>query len=304
MSVEMVEEAVVSAGLSETRTLARVRLPCPMCEAASGRPDRKRNLSVETSNGWWRCHRCGERGTLPGWGDAVLEELGGTWEARPNLGLARVAEMQLPEGYAPLWKPSVKRSLGAQAAVAYARTRIREDLWETLQVGATLTGQRPEVGRIVVPVLDMEDRCVGWVGRSWGKSTLPYYNAKGMERAKGVLWNPKALLAETEVPLIVCEGVFDAAHLWPDGVAVMGKPSPAQLQALALCARPVVWCLDGDTCDEQGVGETDTLLLWLRAERGQDGKRTGAVRLPPTLDPDDLPAEEVRRLAVASLEES
>jgi len=89
---------------------------------------------------------------------------------------------------------------------------------------------------------------------------------------------------------MVVEGVFDALALYPNAVAVLGKASEAQMEALQESKRPVVIVLDGDAWQEG----------WAMAARLKfKGQRAGSVRLPPKLDPDEVdPAwlqEEVKK---------
>lgn len=296
----MIQDAIVAA-VAPTDAAERVRLACPVCELESGKPDRRRALSVETNSGVYRCHRCGARGAVFEWGGngpRVVDGPDSVDGAGPRL-------VGPPEGYYPLATQPAARSLAAAPARAYARTRVPEELWEQLGIGATLTGQPPVSGRVIVPVLAPNGvDWYGWVGRTWTPGAwLPYYTAPGMDRAL-IVWNGAALEKVTDEPLLVVEGVFDAIHLWPNAVAVLGKPSRAQMTMLSRCKRPVVWAMDGDTYDEEGVGEADKLFLSLRLARSEEGLHTGVVRLPPATDPDEIPAVELTRLAYASLEET
>jgi DNA primase len=85
-----------------------------------------------------------------------------------------------------------------------------------------------------------------------------------------------------EAPLFIVEGAFDALALWPDGLALLGKPSPPQIELLVECSRPVVVVLDGDAWEEG----------WALAQRIRfRGKRAGSIRLPPCTDPDEVPRQ-------------
>jgi DNA primase len=143
---------------------------------------------------------------------------------------------------------------------------------------------------VVVPILSPDGEWLGHVGRSWQKDAeLPYLYGKGLQRRE-TLYNAAALNVQTDKPVMVVEGVLDALALWPDAVAVLGKPSEPQIWALADAARPVAVVLDGDAWSE---GEA--LAMTLRLE----GQRAGSVRLPPKTDPDEVDRgwldEEVRR---------
>jgi DNA primase len=106
------------------------------------------------------------------------------------------------------------------------------------------------------------------------------------------MFNHATLLKETDTPAIIVEGVFDAIAFWPDAVAVLGKPTPAQVYALASARRPIAVVLDGDAWEE---GEM--LALKLRFE----GQRAGSVHLPPRVDPDEVDRDWLRAEARSSL---
>jgi DNA primase len=128
------------------------------------------------------------------------------------------------------------------------------------------------------------------VGRTWFKSDRAYSYPKGMNRGD-VLYRGAQLWEHTDEPLIVVEGVFDALYMWPHGVALLGKASEYQMEALFESPRPVVIILDGDAWEEAYAMK---LRLQLHGK-----KHVGHVRLPPKKDPDDMPrdwlAEEIRR---------
>jgi DNA primase len=90
----------------------------------------------------------------------------------------------------------------------------------------------------------------------------------------------------------VVEGVFDALALWPDAVAVLGKPSDQQVDALINAKRPVVIVLDGDAWLEG---------KWLAARLCLRGKRAGHIRLPPGVDPDEVDRKELEQQAMEAL---
>jgi DNA primase len=99
-----------------------------------------------------------------------------------------------------------------------------------------------------------------------------------MQRGK-ILYNAKALYADSTLPIIAVEGVFDALPYWPHAVAFLGKPSYEQIEMLYETDRPVVVVLDGDAWRES----------WALAERLKlAGKKAAMVRLPPKTDPNDV----------------
>lgn len=263
----------------------RVRARCPFCLERTGKEDRRGALTVSLVLGWYNCFKCGVVGRV----DDFVTEL----EDAEELAARPLDEMPPPESFTPLaTEPGLSAEV-LEPARAYLRGRgMHDGLWAAAGIGACYDGFY--AGRVVVPVTDVEDKWLGYVARAWTKkAATPYLYPPNMPRGE-VLYNPRALEVETDVPLLVVEGVFDALHLWPDGVALLGKWSPAQVLLLAGAPRPVVTVLDGDAWEE---GEELSMLLQLQ------GQQAGFLRLPPRLDPDDLPAAKIKARARAVLTE-
>jgi hypothetical protein len=268
----------------------RIRAPCPFCEDERGKSDTKHALSVEAATGLyycWRCHRGGKIDApraspspllMPG-EDDVLE-----------------LPMDLPPGFIPLWSEPYLSSVSLADACAYlARRKVSPELACELGIGAVLDGYY--AGRVIVPHVVrnrlLEPYFAGWIGRDYtGRAGRPYTYPRGMQRS--LLWNHDALGEKSNTPVLVVEGVFDAIALWPHAVAVLGQPTQAHLSALRQTARPVVWCLDSD--------------VWASAWGYAQGMRmsghaVGALRLPPGVDPDEMPREALLAAAELSLSE-
>jgi DNA primase len=112
-----------------------------------------------------------------------------------------------------------------------------------------------------------------------------------MERGTS-LFNHTALLQETDVPLIVVEGVFDAIPHLPHAAALLGKPTDDQIALLATTQRPVAFALDGDAWEEG----------WAWAEHLRfKGVHAGSVKLPPGKDPNDISPTWLARKAKESI---
>ena len=93
------------------------------------------------------------------------------------------------------------------------------------------------------------------------------------------MYEHRVLHETTEEPAIVVEGVFDALPYFGRALAVLGKPSPWQVEALAATQRPIAVVLDGDAW-EQGWALANKLQL--------AGVRAGSVRLPAGEDPNSV----------------
>jgi hypothetical protein len=276
---QLVEEALRGA---RGGAGAWIRVTCPFCPEVLGKVDRSQAMSVSASTGWWECHRCGTKGKL---------------REAPNPAEVQVkpdpGAMKAPPGYYPLFDEDGRRSLSLAPARDYLEGRGGSpQKVAAARIGACLDGRFAD--RVVVPVFAPDgESWTGFVTRTWHKGVTPtYLNAKGMERR--TLYNHVALFKQTDEPVLVVEGVFDAIALWPDAVAVLGKPTESQIAAMVASPRPVVALLDGDAWRES----------WALCQRLRltPGKRAGWVKLGPGLDPDELPAEQIRSEARASLD--
>ncbi len=268
-----IERAMQSARSSLT---GWYRANCPECLGRTGKVDHKQALAINVRSGVFWCWKCQVKGRLKN-----APELPPDADSQHD-----TIEMEPPEGYVTLASKDGQTSLSLEPGRAYARKRCPEDLWFQTGIGACASG--PYAGRVIIPILDEDDiTWLGWVGRTWYPSEKAYTYPKGMNRGN-MLYNARALRVETDEPLLVVEGVFDAIHLWPNAVAVLGKASELQMEALATTNRPVVIVLDGDAWMEAYA-----MTLRLRFH----GRTAGYVRLPPKLDPDEVPrdwlAEEV-----------
>lgn len=269
-----VESAAAGARASST---GWHRTNCPCCLTRTGKSDYKGALAINARTGVFKCWKCSLKGRMSG----KFEDFEREEEVAP-------IKMEPPEHYVTLASHEGQTSFSLEPAREYAAKRCDPSMWFEIGIGGCARGYY--AGRVIVPIYDLDDQTwAGWVGRTWYPSEKAYTYPKGMNRA-AMLYNPRAVYADTEEPLLVVEGVFDAIHLWPNAVAILGKASEPQMEALASSNRPIVMVLDGDAWME---GWSMAAVLKLR------GRVAGSVRLPPTLDPDEVPRdwldEEIRR---------
>lgn len=277
------------------------RAKCPLCISRVGTDDHRGGLGVDFSSGYFHCFRCKARGrlALAGTQDETAPPLPGDRLGRPDI-VVEDPELGPPGDFEPLWKEPGRSALSLEPARKYLRSRgVYSQTIEEAQIGACLTdppgAEMKLAGRVVVPLLDIAGTWLGWQARSWAAGyRIKYLSATGMDREANV-YNPAALTVETEDPLLVVEGIFDALPYWPDVVALLGKPSEGQINLLLSALRPLVVVLDGDAWIE---GEM------LAARLAFDGARATWIKLPPTRDPGDLEPswvlEEARRAADAT----
>lgn len=267
-----------------------VRGNCPWCEARLGKPDRKQCLGLQTLTGGWHCFRCGSSGIL----GIIPEDIE---LLRPEVTAELTTEVKSidpPDGFTAIYEPEHEHSLSCDEPREYLRGRgFSDDVMRAAKVGACFDGRLR--GRVVVPILDAEEKhWLGWSARAtWPDAERKVLYPKGMQR-RHILYNHAALFApEAGVPVLVTEACFDALSVWPHAVATLGKPTVEHFEALISSGRPIAWCLDGDAWREAEV--------WAMRARFE-GARSGAVRMPPTKDPNTVPREVLLKAAIIAVE--
>jgi DNA primase len=250
------------------------RSDCPFCEERVGKAGTDKTLSVHSNGGGFHCFRCGVKGrvTLPE--DLVVERA-----IVPTQALR--AGIDPPEGFMSLSTEPGCSALSLEPARRYLASRgLSEDIIADAGIGACANGLYG--GRVVVPVFAEDNATwLGFSSRLWMKNCdkrRKYRNATGEWKAT-TIYNPNALMVETDEHCYVVEGCFDALSLWPDAVAVLGDATDTQVAMLAKARRPLVVVLDGDAWTKGWA-----LAMKLRLE----GLRAGSVQLPVGKDPDEM----------------
>lgn len=264
---------MVHLALNEGRMGPRgwIRANCPFCVAVSGREDKRWSLGVQAESGFYHCFKCGTAGRIQGSPDAAIQR-----ESLVDAPDEDYVPIDPPEGYEPLWREPALNAEVTRTARRYLKSRgFHRDTWKRVQIGITLDGFAKN--RVIIPVLDPDEEIwLGWIARDWTGVQVPkYLYPTGMPRGT-ILYQHSALFVETDDPVLVVEGAFDALPYLGHAVACLGKPSKWQREALKTAKRPVVVCLDGDA-HEEGYALSMQLRL--------NDVRAAYVRLPPKQDP-------------------
>lgn len=263
-----------------------VRANCPLCEIRTGAPDRKASFGLNVRSLWYGCYRCGGRGRLQHpleeYEDLDIED-----DAAAPVGIDGP-----PEGFLFLDEEPAYSARTFDAAWDYllASTDAGGRGLTEAQVSAAALGVCSHgrfYGRIVIPVFDPDGKWCWYVGRAWRKKAeKPYLYPQGARA--GILYNHAALFVATDEPLLMVEGGFDAIPFRApvgqpeaaDSAAFLGKPTDGHMVALEAARRPIVFCLDGDA-------HAEAWALMMRLQLA--GVRAGSIKLPPRVDPDEVP---------------
>lgn len=247
----------------------QIRANCPFCEMVVFKVDRKQCLTFSAATGFWKCFRCDSKGKV----NDLPFDVGSLQVERSS---AEAPPVNLPEGFIPLWTPEGRASIAAAPARKYLASRgVSQATVQQARIGACVRGTFAQ--RVVVPIYKA-GKLAGYVGRAWKKKAeLKYRYNSGFDRAS-TLYNEEALYATSDEPAIIVEGVFDTFPFWPNGVAVLGKPSGPQVDMMIAARRPILVVFDGDA-----HRDATALAMMLRLH----GKTAAALRLPPGVDPDE-----------------
>lgn len=263
---------------TESQSSGWQRINCPFCFKRTGKKDYRRSFGIR-ADGYYHCFKCDARGFRAG---SVRQE----YVSKPA-----THSVVKPDGFVEIMSSAAKDSLTCKA---YREYLLRRGL--SLEVArAAKIGCCPWTkltGRVVVPIFDVDGSWVWYSARAISDTARQKYMYPRGNR-HDCFYNPRALEVETQEPVLVVEGCFDALALWPHAVATLGSPTTGQIEQLLVLRRPVCVVFDGDAW-EAGA----RLAWWLRFH----ARPAGALRLPPRCDPDQLNPEEIRRLARISLD--
>lgn len=265
------------------------RVNCPFCIERTGKDDRKQSFGLLASTGGYHCFRCGVAGKLK-----LPEELLNEDFVYEEVDVADLPTIERPEGFTPLATGDGSYSMVLEPARRYLASRgIKKQTAAEAGIGGCYSGYW--ANRIVVPVKPAgAPDWVGFIARDWTNTAeRRYMYPKGMKRGS-ILFNHDALFVESDEPIIVVEGVFDALPYWPRAVACLGKPTGEHIAALMVSTRPIAVALDGDAWREG-----DALAALLRFE----GRRAGFVKLPPGADPNSVDVDWLKTRAAQSINE-
>lgn len=271
------------------KTRSGWRGPCPFCET-DGHRDRKTSLSILGDGRWW-CYRCSTKGRLKDAPD-------------PSTAAARVITHVKDDSAPKVFDPppffvelANDDSHTFKPARDYLKSRqVSPATMRRFGIGACYDGRW--FGRVIVPIRARgHEEWYGWVGRLWTKEAnkeaeglagLKYLYPPGMSRDR-IFFNQYALTRKTPEPAMLVEGAFDCFPFSEDAFATLGKMGGRQIETLIdKCKRPLAIVLDGDAWREAWA-----LVTKLRFSTMFD-QTVGAVRLPPRVDPDEVPVKELR----------
>lgn len=219
---------------------------CPFCN--HHKP--KLQINVETQQ--WHCWVCDAKGksvfTLVKKlkaSKAVYEELSQIYKNTKftKHEKQKDAFVKLPEEFIPMAFLQ-SSSLSYKHAKTYLKNRgITDDDIVKYSIGYCIDGDYG--GRIIVPSYDENGNLNYFVARSFYNSPLKYKNPPAPKDT--VIFD---LYINWNMPVVLCEGVFDAMAIKRNAVPLLGKTvQETLLKKLINSTKEVIVCLDADAQD-------------------------------------------------------
>ena len=148
--------------------------------------------------------------------------------------------VQLPKEYIPLWKPST--SIIRKHALSYLDRRGVTSL-EIIKYQIGYCEEGPYKHKIIVPSYDEYGMLNYFVGRSFYDTSFKHKNPNVSKDVVGF-----EMFINWDLPIVICEGVFDAMAIRMNSIPLFGKSPQSELQKKIISkgVRKVYLALDSD----------------------------------------------------------
>lgn len=148
--------------------------------------------------------------------------------------------VQLPKEYIPLWKPST--SVIRKHALSYLDRRGVSSA-EVLKYQMGYCEEGPYKHKIIVPSYDENGMLNYFVGRSFYDTAFKHKNPEVSKDVVGF-----EMFVNWDLPIVICEGVFDAIAVRMNSIPLFGKSPQSELQKKIISkgVKSVYLALDSD----------------------------------------------------------
>jgi DNA primase len=270
-------------GRSKPSTKGNHAFHCPFCK------HHKPKLEVDPKAGVWHCWTCNEKGRTPtsilrklhANADAIREMRSYFPDGKGNIDEKTYVKVELPREYKPL--STTLSSLTYRQAKSYVIKRgITEQDIVKYSIGYCEAGKYRN--SIIVPSHDRNGNINYFISRSFEKDPSRKYNAPSCNKNELI---GLEYFINWKVPVILCEGIFDAIAIKRNAIPLFGKtiPKSLMLKLVESDVKTVYLALDKDALKEAIKYATQLLNL---------GKDVYLIELQGK-DPSDLGFEEVTK---------
>lgn len=198
---------------------------CPFCR------NHKKKFAVNVLKNAFHCWHCGEGGRsliilfkrldVSPSQMKELRSLLSDDQIRNYVEVEVNTDLYLPSGYKPLWVPS--KNIHYLNALRYLKNRgIAGYDVIRYQMGYAMDG--PYANRIIIPSYDANNKLNYFLARSFYETSLKYKNPPV---SKNVIVFENQI--NWKMPLVLCEGVFDAIAIRRNAIPLLGKFVPKTL---------------------------------------------------------------------------
>lgn len=269
---------------------------CPLCNHR--KPKLEINLVPTTKNeNPWHCWACDAKGkTMASLFKAVKADKEKYSELNSILGTTTKIDhsefnlsVELPKEYKPLYNLS-KTDIIAKHALSYVKKRgiTSTDILK-YQIGYCETGRY--ANKIIIPNYDANGKLNYFIARSFEKDPSKKYDAVSTDKNSIIGFEN---LINWDLPVILCEGAFDAIAIKRNAIPLYGKTMSKQLtkKLLSNNIKDIYLALDSDALKS---------TLKIAGDLLQSGKRLHVVQLEGK-DPSDMGFEHFTHLVQQSQE--
>ena len=244
-------------GRSKPSTKGNHAFHCPFCK------HHKPKLEIDPKLGVWHCWVCNEKGRTP---VSLLKKTRASGEQIAEMkqyfpsGKGETQEktydiVKLPTEFAAL--TGIQKKLSARQAKAYLQKRgITEEDILKYNIGYCETGKY--ANSVIVPSYNKSGQLNYFISRSFEKEPGRKYNAPSCNKNELI---GLEYYINWKVPVILCEGIFDAIALKRNAVPLFGKtiPRALMLKLVENDVKTVYLALDNDAL-KQSIEYAQKLL--------------------------------------------
>jgi len=248
-------------GKSKPSTKGNYAFHCPFCK------HHKPKLEIDPKTGFYHCWTCqpATKGrnlvsllkklhASP----AQLTEMRGYFpDGKGNVEDKTYTVVQLPKEFIPLVQSSTK--LVYRQAKAYVKSRgITEKDILKYNIGYCESGKY--ANSVIIPSYDKNGRINYFISRSFERDPARKYNAPSCNKNELIGFE---YYINWKVPVILCEGIFDAIALRRNAIPLFGKsiPKALMMKLVENDVRTVYLALDNDALKEALKYSVDLLNL-------------------------------------------
>lgn len=237
-------------GKSKPSTKGNHAFHCPFCK------HHKPKLEIDPKTGFYHCWTCQPETKgrnlvsllkkLQASPDQISEMRSYFPDGRGEINEKTYAKVQLPKEFIPLAKNSTKLTYRQAKAYLISRGLTEEDLLK-YNIGYCETGKY--ANSVIIPSYDKSGNINYFISRSFQKDPARKYNAPSCNKNELIGFE---YFINWKVPVVLCEGIFDAMALKRNAIPLFGKSIPKALMKKLVenDVKTVYLALDNDALKE------------------------------------------------------